>query len=179
MALSTEVRALVVDEAFMDALPSGRSVVPHLPAAHTLVLRSFGKFYGLAGLRLGFAVAPPDLAAVLREALGPWAVSGPALAIGTQALADKAWAEATRTHLVAEAARLDTLLAGAGLTLIGGTPLFRLTRHVRAASLFDALARAGILTRPFADEATWLRFGLPGSADAWARFERVLAAFPG
>lgn len=177
-ALAVDVGTLVVDEAFMDALAPGHSVVPHLPAARTLVLRSFGKFYGLAGLRLGFAVAPPDLAAVLREALGPWAVSGPALAIGTRALADSAWAEASQTRLVGEAARLDTLLAGAGLTVIGGTPLFRLAAYTQAASPFDALARAGILIRPFADEATWLRFGLPGSKDAWARLECALAAVP-
>ncbi|WP_158811044.1 threonine-phosphate decarboxylase CobD [Beijerinckia sp. L45] len=179
VALSTEVGALVVDEAFVDALPPGHSVVPHLPAARMLGLRSFGKFYGLAGLRLGFAVARLDLAAVLRDTLGPWAVSGPALEIGARALADTAWVQASRTRLVAEAARLDALLAGAGMTLIGGTPLFRLAASAQAASLFDALARAGILTRPFADNPTWLRFGLPESEDAWVRLDRVLAAFSG
>jgi cobalamin biosynthetic protein CobC len=176
--LASRVGALIVDEAFMDALAPGQSVVPLLPSGRTLVLRSFGKFYGLAGLRLGFALATADLASDLREALGPWAVSGPALEIGARALADTAWLDRSRARLVSDAARLDAMLGRGGLTLIGGTPMFRLMRHMQAPAVFEALARAGILTRPFADKPTWLRFGLPGSEEAWTRLERALAAVP-
>jgi cobalamin biosynthetic protein CobC len=177
LALAPRVGTLVVDEAFMDALAPAPSLIPHLPARRTLVLRSFGKFYGLAGLRLGFAVTSPDLAQELRDRLGPWAVSGPAMEIGAHALADEAWPRASRNRLTAAALRLDGVLVRAGLDIIGGTPLFRLARHCRAPRLFRALAEAGILTRPFAAEPDWLRFGLPGSEGAWDRLVKALEAF--
>ena len=173
-ALVPNVGTLVVDEAFMDTLGPSQSVVPHLPAARAMVLRSFGKFYGLAGLRLGFAIATPDLVPGLRAALGPWAVSGPALAIGTRALVDDAWVAATRTRLVETADRMDALLHDAGWTLVGGTSLFRLARHGSARGRFVALARAGILTRPFVADSDRLRFGLPGTPAAFERLARAL-----
>ncbi len=177
-AVVPSVGALVVDEAFMDALEPGSSLVPHLPP-RAVVLRSFGKFYGLAGLRLGFAVAAPDLVHELRDRLGPWAVSGPALAVGSEALADTGWQVASRHRLAGEAARLDRVLAGAGLEPVGGTPLFRLARHPRADAVFDALGQAGILTRPFTRDATWLRFGLPGADEHWARLKAALSEICG
>jgi cobalamin biosynthetic protein CobC len=85
---------LIVDEAFADCDPSA-SVSPAAGAPGLLVLRSFGKFFGLAGVRLGFALAQPGLAEDFRSALGPWPVSGPALAIGERALADDAWIATT------------------------------------------------------------------------------------
>jgi cobalamin biosynthetic protein CobC len=173
--LAPEAGVLVIDEAFMDALGAAPSFIPLLPEKRTLVLRSFGKFYGLAGLRLGFAVTSPSLAAALRDRLGPWAVSGPAMAVGARALDDEAWAGVSRDRLAAAAPRLDAMLVRAGLEIIGGTPLFRLARHSRAQSLFRALAEAGILTRPFVQEPEWLRFGIPGSSMAWDRLGRVLA----
>ena len=126
--LRTRGGVLVVDEAFMDVGPPGASLGPDVLRANVVVLRSFGKFFGLAGLRLGFALAAPALAARLAAMLGPWAVSGPALAVGTKALADAAWIEWTRRELAHEAQRLDTLLTGAGLVVVGGTSLFRLAR---------------------------------------------------
>ena len=86
----------MVDEAFMDVGPPGASLAGEVSHGNIVVLRSFGKFFGLAGLRLGFALASPAVAARLRAALGPWAVSGPALAVGAKALADTAWIERTR-----------------------------------------------------------------------------------
>jgi cobalamin biosynthesis protein CobC len=169
---------LVVDEAFMDAAPPGQSLAAEVTRPNVLVLRSFGKFFGLAGLRLGFALAPPALAARLRAALGPWAVSGPALAIGTAALADAAWIAATRIRLATAAQRLDALLTGAGLELAGGTALFRLVHAPTAVELFDRLGHAGIFVRRFADHPTWLRFGLPGSEVEWERLAAALAGAP-
>ena len=127
------------------------------------MLRSFGKSFGLAGLRLGFAIASPDIATPLRAALGPWPVSGPAIAIGTRALADLAWTDAMRDRLGAEAARLDALLEGNGWRIVGGTRLFRLAAKADARAAFRAAAwRPGSSTRPFADAPDWLRFGIPG-----------------
>ncbi|MBT3070418.1 threonine-phosphate decarboxylase CobD [Rhodomicrobium sp. Az07] len=164
---------LVVDEAFADVSEPGASLVPVLPPS-TIVLRSFGKMYGLAGVRLGFAMAEPALAARLRGMLGPWAVSGPALAIGTAALNDGAWLEAARLRLAADAARLDALLADSGCAIVGGTTLYRLVACAKAPALADSLGAHGILVRRFEYEPSWLRFGIPGSADAWKRLERAL-----
>nr|WP_282571782.1 threonine-phosphate decarboxylase CobD [Roseomonas acroporae] len=171
---------LVVDEAFADLEPTGgpagdgwRSLAPALPAPGLVVLRSFGKTYGLAGLRLGFALAAPGLAARLRAALGPWAVSGPALALGTAALADRGWLRAAAARLAGDTARLDRLLAAAGLRPLGGTHLFRLAEG-DAAGWYERLGRAGILVRPFAARPRWLRLGLPGDAAAWDRLEAAL-----
>jgi cobalamin biosynthetic protein CobC len=165
---------LIVDEAFMDVGPAGASVAADASRPNLVVLRSFGKFFGLAGLRLGFALAPPKTAARLRAVLGPWAVSGPALAVGTIALADTAWTATTRARLAAAAQRLDDLLIAAGLKVAGGTALFRLGSTPRAGEVFDRLGRAGIFVRRFADQAMWLRFGLPGGEADWQRLGAAL-----
>jgi cobalamin biosynthesis protein CobC len=168
---------LVVDEAFMDAGPGGASLAPDVSRGNIVVLRSFGKFFGLAGLRLGFALTPPRMAMRITALLGPWAVSGPALAAGAQALADTAWIENTRRRLAQAANRLDGILSAAGLEIIGGTMLFRLTRTPAADALFHHLGRAGILVRIFADKPDWLRFGLPADEEAWQRLQIAMAAF--
>jgi cobalamin biosynthetic protein CobC len=170
---------LVVDEAFMDTAPAGASLAPDVTRANLVVLRSFGKFFGLAGLRLGFALAAADVATRLRAALGPWAVSGPALAIGAAALADAGWIASMRTQLAAAAQRLDDLLVGARLEIAGGTALFRLVRTPAARDVFDSLGRAGIFVRAFAEQPTWLRFGLPGGETEWNRLARALAGAAG
>jgi len=192
---------LVVDEAFVDVVDTNASLVGRLPPS-TIVLRSFGKMYGLAGVRLGFAIAEPALAARLVGMLGPWAVSGPALAIGTAALDDSAWLEAARARLAADAARLDALLVRAGCVIAGGTPLYRLAVWApdrpqcesvpsrtnetipaqgranagtdTALALANRLGEHGILVRRFAYERSWLRFGIPGSEEAWQRLENAL-----
>ena len=157
--------------------PGGLSLGPEVGRGNVVVLRSFGKFHGLAGLRLGFALASPAIAARLRAGLGPWAVGGPALAIGAAALADQSWAATTRVRLAHTARRLDQVLTGAGLDVAGGTSLFRLA-HTRAApELFHHLGRAGILVRRFAHEPTWLRFGLPASEPDWQRLAAAMAGF--
>lgn len=174
-SLSTRQGRLVVDEAFVDTLEPGASIVPVLPPS-TIVLRSVGKTYGLAGLRLGFAIADRETAERLRRLLGPWAVSGPALAIGRQALADEPWLLAARRRLAADAERLGAMLTAAGSRLIGGTPLFRLAEHPRAARVAEVLGRHGIHVRQFADHPAWLRLGLPGAEPAWRRLATALQA---
>jgi cobalamin biosynthetic protein CobC len=168
---------LVVDEAFMDVGPPGTSLAGDVEGGNIVVLRSFGKFFGLAGLRLGFAIAPPAAAARLAAALGPWAVGGAAIAIGAPALADQAWAAAMRARLAQAALRLDPILTGAGLEILGGTSLFRLARAGAAGELFKHLGQAGILVRGFAAQPAWLRFGLPASEPDWERLSGALAAF--
>ncbi len=163
---------LVVDEAFADFTPQA-SIVPDLPAG-TIVLRSFGKTYGLAGLRLGFAVGAADPMARVAAALGPWSVAGPALHIGTQALADAGWLAAAGAQRVRDAARLDALLAPHG-RIAGGTSLFRLLETPSAPALFGRLGRHGIYVRRFQNAPERLRFGLPGDEAGWSRLQVALA----
>jgi cobalamin biosynthetic protein CobC len=181
LALAAKLRArggvLVVDEAFMEVGPPGFSLAGDVGRGNLIVLRSFGKFFGLAGIRLGFALLDQPSAVRLAAMLGPWAVSGPALAIGTAALADTAWIEMTRHRLMAASGRLDGILIGAGLGIPGGTALFRLVRTPAAPALFHHLGRAGILVRKFPDNMTWLRFGLPASEEEWQRLEIAMDAF--
>ena len=168
---------LVVDEAFMDVGRPGASLAPELGLGNIVVLRSFGKFFGLAGLRLGFALAAPPIAVRLAAILGPWAVSGPALAAGAKALADAKWIGQTRRRLARSAERLDTILAASGLVSLGGTSLFRLVRVPAANKLFGHLGRAGILVRIFPEHDDWIRFGLPTNEPAWRRLQNALVAF--
>lgn len=164
---------LVLDESFMDFTPA-HSAVAFASMDGVIVLRSFGKAYGLAGLRLGFALCAPPRASLLRAALGPWAVSGPALAVGARALADARWRNAAAAACASEAARLDEALERAGFGLIGGAALFRLVRHDKAGEWFTRLCRKGILARPFPKRPDWLRFGLPGDEQAWERLTAAL-----
>ncbi|MGI9403477.1 MAG: threonine-phosphate decarboxylase CobD [Hyphomicrobium sp.] len=172
-ALACRDGLLVVDEAFVDIMPEGTSIVPDLPPA-TIVLRSFGKAYGLAGMRLGFAVADKGMASQLGDHLGPWAVSGPALAIGKAALADRDWLAQSRQRLERDSQRLDAVLVGTGCSIVGGTPLFRLVAHPNAQCIAETLGRHGIHVRRFPQQPTLLRFGLPGPAQDWQRLLQAL-----
>lgn len=166
---------VVIDESFADLVPDA-SLADLAAEGAAIVLRSFGKFYGLAGLRLGFALAPKPIGRRIADALGPWSVSGPALAIGAAALADRDWAERMRGKLAREAEALDAALTAGGLVPAGGTDLYRLVRHADAASLHEALARAHIWVRRFADAPDRLRFGLPPDPSGLARLADALAA---
>jgi len=173
-AMAARGGRLIIDEAFVDVLFEGASLVPYLPEAGAIVLRSFGKTYGLAGVRLGFAIAGLEDAALIRAAMGLWAVSGLALEVGSQALDDREWLKQTRESLISNAVRLDGLLRKAGLKGVGGTPLYRLVSTDDAALWFNRFAEAGILVRAFRDKPQWLRVGLPGDADEWALLEQRL-----
>jgi cobalamin biosynthetic protein CobC len=163
---------VIVDESFMDFLPASASLASDLPG-NAIVLRSFGKAYGLAGLRLGFAIAEPHTASLLRAQLGPWAVSGPALEIGRMALADDSWLERSAARLARDGKRLDAVLAAAGFVALGATPLFRLVRHDDTPGIVQHLGRCGIHVRTFFLQPDRIRFGLPGNV---RDFERLAAA---
>jgi cobalamin biosynthesis protein CobC len=171
--LLPKVGRLVVDESFADAIPE-LSLASHAGRQGLLILRSFGKFFGLAGLRLGFVIGAEADIAALSAMAGPWPVSGPAIAIGARALLDSAWAEATRARLMRDSPRLDAEVSALGWSLLGGTPLFRLydTGDARAAQ--ERLGHARIWSRVFEGRAGWLRLGLPGEESEWARLAGAL-----
>lgn len=167
---------LVVDEAFADAVPDA-SLLPLIEAGgarEAIVLRSFGKMYGLAGVRLGFMIAAPEWLTAMRRRLGSWPVSAAAIAIGTAAYRDDAWLAEMRERLPLQRDRLDAVLRRHGLEPQGACPLFRLVRTPDAGALFERLARRGILTRPFDYAPDWLRIGLPAEEDALARLDEAL-----
>jgi cobalamin biosynthetic protein CobC len=168
---------LVVDEAFADVDPEvSLLALPALPP-RIVVLRSLGKFFGLAGLRLGFLACSERVTARWQPLAGDWPVSGPAAAIGTAALGDAAWIAGTRRRLAADRQRLDAVLAEAGLAVVGGTDLFALAeapeRPAGDAGLVDHFARRGILVRGFAATPRRVRFGLPGDEASWRRLRQA------
>lgn len=165
---------LVVDEAFMDATPA-QSLAASAGMPGLIILRSLGKFFGLAGARVGFVLAEADLRQRLREWLGPWTVSGPARWVATQALADRDWQQATRLRLHQAGDRLAALLNQPGLLVAGGTPLFQWVLHPQAEVWQEALARQGIWVRRFATPPS-LRLGLPGAEADWQRLAQALVA---
>jgi cobalamin biosynthesis protein CobC len=164
---------LVVDEAFGDVAPAA-SLAPYLAGLSAVVLRSLGKFYGLAGLRLGFVAGSPAVVEPLRRLLGDWPVSGAALAAGQAALADGAWQAATRLGLTAARRRLEAMLRAHGFAVVGATDLFVLASHPHGPVIHRGLARRGIWTRAFVDHPAWLRLGLPGDDAASGRLDRAL-----
>ena len=168
---------LVVVEAFIDATPE-QSLATQSGRPGLIVLRSIGKFFGLPGLRGGFVLGEADLLARLAEAIGPWAVSGPAREVSRLALQDRAWQQQMRRWLPGASERLAGLLTASGLAPAGRTALFAWSPHPQAAELQDRLARQGIWTRYFAavrGELPSLRFGLPGDEAHWQRLEQALA----
>lgn len=168
----SEPQHVIIDESFCDVMPD-QSLIQEAEKPGRIILKSFGKFWGLAGLRLGFAMGDVSLIQALKEELGPWAVSGPALEIGARTLQDTGWANRTRARLRTDANRMDQLLSNAGATPIGGTDLFRLYEVNNAAAWQSRLAQNHIWSRIFPYSQTWLRLGLP-HPDRWSQLEAAL-----
>ncbi|WP_026380223.1 aminotransferase class I/II-fold pyridoxal phosphate-dependent enzyme [Afifella pfennigii] len=176
LAAERPQRLVVVDEAYADALPPHTSALPLLQeAGNLLVLRSFGKFYGLPGLRLGFAVGRAEPIRALRARLGDWPVSQAAIAIGAAALADRPWRQESRRWLASQAGALRSMLKRHRLGSCGHCPLFTLLRHPGATVLHRRLAQKGIWTRRFEERPDSLRLGLPADAAGLARLEEALS----
>lgn len=166
----------IIDESFCDIAPE-RSLIHETKTAGRVILKSFGKFWGLAGLRLGFLIGAPEILAQMREHIGPWAVSGPALETGTAALLDQAWAERTRQRLDADAGRLDLLMQSNGATPLGGTALFRLYKVEDAQEWQNRLAAHHVWTRIFPYSQTLIRLGLP-APHRWPQLEAIFSERP-
>ncbi|MBF4555143.1 threonine-phosphate decarboxylase [Pseudomonas sp. p50] len=166
---------LVVDEAFMDNTPH-LSLAPYAHQVGLIVLRSFGKFFGLAGVRLGFVLAERKLLKLLAEQVGPWAVSGPTRVLGQACLRDTEGHARQRKHTDEAGKRLAQLLEQYGFAPHGGCALFQWLMIERAAELHEFMARRGILLRLFTHNSS-LRFGLPADEADWVRLEQSLQAF--
>ncbi|HEY4077921.1 MAG TPA: threonine-phosphate decarboxylase CobD [Rhizomicrobium sp.] len=170
---SRQDRWTIVDEAFIDLVPS-ESIANACARNKLVVLRSFGKFFGLAGLRLGFAIAKQGIARQLEDAIGPWAVSGAALEIGARAYRDNDWQSSNRHRLHRAILQQREILSRAGLCDMGGTDLFILSEHPNAAGLFRRLCELGIYVRKFQSRPDQLRFGLVPDETSHQRLEDAL-----
>lgn len=169
---------LIIDEAFMDAEPEN-SLASQSHQQGLIILRSLGKFFGLAGLRCGFVLAEQKLLQKIQQQLGPWPVNGPALYIAAKALQDSDWQLQTRQRLKQDAKRLIALLAGYDLVVDGDTALFQWLQHDDALMIHESLAAKGILTRYFLADVTGspsLRFGLPGNEQQWQQLDNALSS---
>ncbi|WP_299306883.1 threonine-phosphate decarboxylase [uncultured Croceicoccus sp.] len=165
---------LIIDEAFADARPEHSMAAAVADGRRLIVLRSFGKFFGLGGVRLGFVLGPVAVIAAYRRRLGDWPVHAAALAIGAAAYADGEWIASARADIDARADRLARLLRGHGFAPVGDCPLFTLVETDAAPELFERLAQNGVLTRRFDYAPRWLRLGLPGGEDQWERLDEAL-----
>ena len=163
---------LVVDEAFGDTARAF-SIAAHTDRPGLIVLRSVGKFFGLAGLRLGFVGAEARLLDALQDLLGPWAVSGPAQEIAIAALRDTRWQQATQARLAQDGARMRALLADAGIDA-RGTPLLHWWPEARPEDFHAHMARRAIWVRLFVHAARGIRVGLPAHEAHWHRIEHAL-----
>ncbi|MEL6946535.1 MAG: threonine-phosphate decarboxylase CobD [Pseudomonadota bacterium] len=165
---------LVVDEAFGDVAPE-LSLGPEAGRLGLCVMRSLGKFYGLGGIRFGALLGPQAIVDAVDDAMGPWAVSGPAMLVAESAFRDRTWQKRNRKKLAQRRAELEALLGAHGLDVIGGTDLFVLARHEQAPRLAQVCAQHHILIRTFTDRPDWLRFGIPAGKSVLNRLAEALA----
>lgn len=165
---------LIIDEAYADLLPS-LSLAPRAGRDGLIILRSFGKFFGLAGVRLGAMLAPRALREAMADRLGTWPISGTALEIGARAYADRDWQIEMRRKLSVSANELRSVLKAAGLNVLGGTDLFCFGETKDAHDVFRRLGRAGVYVRRFDWSKQHLRIGLPATPEAQERLRDALS----
>ncbi len=167
------VGKLIVDESYCDPTPE-LSMVPHAGEKNLIIFKSIGKFFGLAGIRLGFVIGQKIEVEFFSKMVGPWSVSGPALEVGRRALSDIAWIKQTRKRLNYDATRFSHLIAESNLKSAGSTMLFHLIKLDNAKGAQIAFAEEMIWTRIFSYSKNWLRIGLPGTEDEWLRLAACL-----
>ena len=173
--LAKHKACLIVDEAFMDATPE-QSLIQKTPLSGLIVLRSIGKFFGMAGIRLGFVWAEESLLKRLAKRQNDWSVSHPARWAGTIALQDRSWQHEQRKRLFGSSEQMQRLLAQHFHAHIDSTALFAYFQHEQAVCFHEQLAQQGVLTRLF-NEPLALRFGLPANEEQWLRLETALVSF--
>jgi cobalamin biosynthetic protein CobC len=170
---TAKTKLTIIDESFCDVTPN-QTLITLAQQPNVIILKGLGKFWGLAGMRLGFAIASPEIIEKITTRIGPWAISGPAQFIGAAALTDTSWANDTRLRLSNDAQRLDVLMGEHGYETIGGTDLFRLYDVGDAIAIQSKLAKKYIWSRAFPYSNSWLRLGLPGTPQHWDQLKQAL-----
>lgn len=164
---------LIVDEAFIDGDESN-SLIPYTAVnSGMIVLRSIGKFFGLAGIRVGFIFSSKSILPLIKNDIGPWPISSPSRYIATQALKDRGWQKTTNENLNKKSQHLKEQLKNNKLLTAGGCSLFQWVKHPNASQIFQYLAKQGVLVRYFKDSSS-IRFGLPENDKAWKKLDIAL-----
>ena len=164
---------LIVDEAFADLTPENSLASDNLPE-NIILLRSLGKFFGLAGLRLGIARLPNFIKQKTILEFGPWSVNALALKIAQYALQDKTWISNTRLNLKSNADNLSDILIKSGFHTMGKTDLFQLVEHRDFEYINNKLTQNGIYVRTFENDKKLMRFGLPKNEEEFLRLKETL-----
>ncbi|MCW8329132.1 aminotransferase class I/II-fold pyridoxal phosphate-dependent enzyme [Photobacterium sp. SDRW27] len=164
--LAKRKATLIIDEAFIDCTPNESMLSPNKDMGNLVVLRSVGKFFGLAGARVGFVFAEQAIKDSLSNLIGPWTVTGPSRSVVKQALSDSAWQSSARVLIHNNSIRLSRLIAERLTARTSGTDLFITAFLYDATFCYDFLCREKVLTR-LCDEKNALRFGLPADEKQW------------
>ncbi len=167
---------LIVDEAFIEPLLADGepSLIAPEPLDGLIVLRSVGKFFGLAGIRLGFIWSTPELLAQIEAKQLLWHLSGPTVWAGIHALQDRCWQSRTCEKIRTASTRLQKLLQSKGYNVQNGG-LYCYIPHQQARTIYESLAQRSILVRLFEQPAA-LRIGLPAQEADWQRLSTALSA---
>jgi histidinol-phosphate aminotransferase len=162
----------VLDEAYRDFVaPEQRPDITHLLTLrrNMLVLRTFSKIYGLAGLRVGYAISNPEIIETLRRLQPPFTVSGIASAAAVAALGDDAFAERSYTLNRLERERLAHALQARGLRVLPSNGNFVLVRVGCGSEIVQRLMQRGVIVRAVDNHGLpeWIRVsvGLPDQND--------------
>jgi histidinol-phosphate aminotransferase len=163
---------VVLDEAYREYLePGDRPDTDHLPEArpNVVVLRTFSKIHGLAGLRVGYAIADPRMIGVLRRLQLPFAVSALGEAAAVAALGDEDFPKRARSLNTTERARVQAALSARKIEYVPSHGNFILLRVGDGRAVFQALQRRGVIVRPVDNYQLreWIRvsIGLPHEND--------------
>ena len=164
--LSKSVKILIVDESFIDSVECD-SIVNQLneDVSNIIVIRSFGKFFGLAGLRLGYVFSGKEIIRKFKRFFGPWQISKMSVKIATIAFSDDVWIKKTKNNLNEKANAIDNLMKKINWKITGGTNLFRLYSTSNSDLAQKLLAEKFIWSRKFSYSKKWIRLGIPNERD--------------
>lgn len=167
----SRARLVVVDEAYIDFAddPSGRTAIPSVSKGRVAVLRTMSKFYGLAGLRVGYLVAPSDVVVTLVTIRQPFSVNHLAQVAAGAALNDHQHLRRVRERTLTNRDGLRELFETAGYDTIPSQANFILVLADDEAGLLSRLETAGVVARPGSD------LGIPGAVRVTVPTEEGLA----
>ena len=173
LKISKSVEYLIIDESFIDQYP--RKSLSHKLDDQTniLILRSFGKFFGLAGIRLGFLISNKEIDKKIQFLIGNWPISNVAINVASKALIDHVWIMNTISFLKEGSYFLDCLASEINWKVVGGTNLYRLYETPNAHDAQNKLANFKIWSRRFSYSKKWIRLGIPRKKD----FKKVSEIF--
>jgi len=174
-------KRFIVDEAFLDTRPEN-SMLRHSKSPHLIILRSLGKFFGLAGIRCGVLFANPTLLKTAKRFLGPWQIATPSRWVATKALTDRNWQTQAIKDLTNSSQRLEELIthflppdkiASCSRSDLFCSIVFQNEKEQQLT--YAHFLKHGILIRRFSI-CFRLRIGLPKDDVAWKKLTKALSS---